>query len=440
MDYNEMIGRSRSLFDQVRVILENKDASAEDKAKIEPLLTEAKGLKADAARLNEITEAVKGMPSLVAAGATQQPARSSFKNFGQFLCAVADAGNTRNRGPLHPALAAFSDPNEPGNAKQHGTGTQWQEKVTMNEAIGAQGGFLVPVEQLNELYGVAPQANTVRARATVIPMRRRQISIPVLDQTGTTAGQPHWFGGILARWTEESGTKAQYDATFKQIPLVAHKLVCYTRASDELLDDEGVGLVSFLTGPMGFVGAINWEEEFCFLQGTGAGQPLGVIGAPATIVIPAQQNPPAPATIYTDLVNMLEAFLPGANGVWFINQQHLSDLMLANGPAGNASYLWGSMGGGPLPNILGYPYVLTEKLPLPGTQGSILLADFKYYLVGDRKATTIDSTNIERFQYDETSWRAVHRVDGQPWLSLPLTLQDGSTQVSPFVVLGSKTT
>ena len=71
-----------------------------------------------------------------------------------------------------------------------------------------------------------------------------------------------------------------------------------------------------------------------------------------------------------------------------------------------------------------------------GTQGDILLADWSYYLIGDRQATTIDSTNIFRFRDDITSWRAVHRVEGQPWLSQPFTLADGATTISPFVILG----
>jgi hypothetical protein len=29
----------------------------------------------------------------------------------------------------------------------------------------------------------------------------------------------------------------------------------------------------------------------------------------------------------------------------------------------------------------------------------------------------------------------VERVDGQSWMDKPVTLQDGTTQVSPFVVL-----
>jgi hypothetical protein len=33
------------------------------------------------------------------------------------------------------------------------------------------------------------------------------------------------------------------------------------------------------------------------------------------------------------------------------------------------------------------------------------------------------------------TWRVVERVDGQPWLDKAVTLQDATTQVSPFVVL-----
>jgi hypothetical protein len=45
-----------------------------------------------------------------------------------------------------------------------------------------------------------------------------------------------------------------------------------------------------------------------------------------------------------------------------------------------------------------------------------------------------------RFRYDLMAWRAVHRVDGQPWLSAPLTLADGAFQISPFVILGDVAT
>jgi len=307
----------------------------------------------------------------------------------------------------------------------------------MAEAVGATGGFLVPTEFLTTLYGEEHERNSIRQRATIIPMRRRAIQIPVLDQTGTTAGQPHQFGGIIAAWTEEATEKDQNDPTFRQVQLVAHKLVCYTRASDELLADSAIALDAFLRGPLGFAGAIDWQEEYAFLRGTGAGQPLGVINAGATISI---ARAGAAALAVADFTNMLENAY-GDNLVWHISRSQFSELMQLNGPVGNASYVFIPNGreGAPA-TLFGYPIIWTEKLPAKGTAGDVVLADWKYYLIGDREKTTVDSTNIERFRYDQTSWRAVHRVDGQPWLSAPWTLADGSSQLSPFVILGAKST
>ena len=39
------------------------------------------------------------------------------------------------------------------------------------------------------------------------------------------------------------------------------------------------------------------------------------------------------------------------------------------------------------------------------------------------------------FLKNQMTWRVVERVDGQPWLDKPITLQDGASTVSPFVIL-----
>ena len=178
-------------------------------------------------------------------------------------------------------------------------------------------------------------------------------------------------------------------------------------------------------------------EDYAFLQGTGAGEPLGVINAGATITV-ARTGTTTPI-VYGDLVNMMENFLPTGRGVWVFNQSAFSNLMNMQDPS--ASYIWQPNLQAGVPAMLwGMPVIFTEKTPVVGSAGDAILADFRYYLIGDRQATTIESTNQYRWQYDLTSWRAVHRVDGQPWLSAPLTLQDGTLQVSPFVILGAKTT
>jgi len=239
-------------------------------------------------------------------------------------------------------------------------------------------------------------------------------------------------------WGEEATEKTETDPSFRRIDLVAHKLYGYTRAGDELLDDSAISLEAFLNGPLGFVGGVQWMEDYTFIQGTGAGQPLGVINAGATITV---NRAAANAIGYADLANMMENFLPSGRGVWVITQSAMADLIQLSGPTGNASYVWQPNAREGVPGyLLGMPVIWSEKCPRIGTAGDVILADWLYYLIGDRQATTVESTKFDRWRWDETSWRVVHRVDGQPWLSAPLTYQDGTTQVSPFVILGDPST
>jgi HK97 family phage major capsid protein len=432
MDWEEMLAEAQKNFDAAKVILSNKDATAEDVAKVEPLLEDAKAMKTRAMQLKGVLE--QALETATAQSVKEQqpePERKArdqaapWKNWGEFLYKAWRAQN-KNMADPDPRLVWFE---EKDNASGH-------EGKDLAENVGSTGGFLVPTEFDANLRAVMAEQSIVQPRATVIPMRRRQIDLPVLDQTGTTADSPHFFGGMTFTWGEEGASKDETNPAFRKCSLVAHKLVGYTRASDELLDDSAISLGAFLSGPLGFAGGVAWSRDYAFLRGTGAGQPLGVINAGATINV----NPAAGDVTYADLIAMLEAFLPSGNGVWVIHQSNMSNLMTMTGPAGQPSYLWGSAADGVPNRLLGYPVIWTEKLPRNKLLGTILLADFRYYLIGDRQATTVDSTQYERWRYDQTSWRVVDRCDGQPWLSAPLTLADGTSQVSPFVILGAKTT
>ena len=433
MDYKDKLGRATQLFADARAILENVDATAEDKAKVTPILEEAKALKSEAVQLKDILDHVaevvphEEVKQGLDIETKERKDPKQFKDWGEFLEAAFYA-NHKSAGlrRVDPRLQWFVDEKPSGH-----------DTKVMVESVGASGGFLVPAEFLAQLQAVQGEMEIVRPKATKIRMRRRQIDIPVLSQVGTTAGVPHWFGGMTFTWTEEATEKTQSDPSFRQVELVAHKLIGYTNASDELVSDSAISLGDFLAGPLGFAGGVAWMEDYAFLQGTGAGQPLGIINAGATITV-ARQAVGTPIQ-YVDLVNMLESFLPTGRGEWAVTQSGLSNLMTIQDP--NGSYIWQPNAREGVPSmIFGFPVRFTEKLPLVGSAGDVLLADYSYYLIGDRQATTIESTQYDLWRYDKTSWRVVHRVDGQPWLSTPLTLQDGTSQISPFVILGAKTT
>jgi len=77
----------------------------------------------------------------------------------------------------------------------------------------------------------------------------------------------------------------------------------------------------------------------------------------------------------------------------------------------------------------------SEKVPTLGTKGDCDLIDPQLYVIGDRMQIEIVASEHVNFLKNQMTWRVVERVDGQPWLEKPITLQDGSSTVSPFVIL-----
>jgi HK97 family phage major capsid protein len=86
-------------------------------------------------------------------------------------------------------------------------------------------------------------------------------------------------------------------------------------------------------------------------------------------------------------------------------------------------------------NLLGRPAYMTEKLPALGSTGDLMLIDPSLYVIGDRMQIEVAASEHVNFLKNQMTWRVVERVDGQPWLDKAITLQDASTQVSPFVAL-----
>jgi HK97 family phage major capsid protein len=436
----ELLQRRKKALEDAKEILSADDVSAEMHEQAERLIEDSKkihervnllsGLEADAMKAAEALLNAEGNKDRL--GTNGKERVTGFKGWGEFLQACHASGSGRYHDPRLRRWREVA-PDDYADEKRFSS----PEEKALAENVGATGGFLVPVEQQTEVYAGLAQENVVRQRATIIPMRRRQVSIPVLEQTDTTSGRPHWFGGMIGYWTEEAAEKTEDSPEFRQINLVAHKFVAYTRSSDELVEDSAVSLDAFLRSPMGMVGLIGWEEEHTFIMGTGAGQPLGVaLPAPCTITVTRT----ADTINYIDLVNMLEAFYArGGRGCWHITQSAMANIITMSGPAGNPSYVWHPNAADGIPGfLLGMPVYWDEHMNAHGETGDVLLANWPYYLVGDRRAFSVESTQFDRWRWDETSWRAVHRVDGQPWLSAPLTYQDGTTQVSPFVILGAK--
>ena len=308
----------------------------------------------------------------------------------------------------------------------------------MAEGAGVSGGYMVPAGHANEVYSLAAERSIVEVRAHVFDIPGRDISLPALDQYGSVAGKPNFWGMVEMEWTDEGGQKPLTEPLFKEIKLVLHGLKGFAIVNDELLDDSNPSISAFLQGQL--VGATSWWKDRSYLMGNGVGQPLGIVGAPGTYT---QVRVVAGAFEYLDAVNMLSHFKPVNGGCWILHQTVMPDVFAMQDPGNN--YIWhpgSGLGGvaGPAPGtLLGYPVHFTENLPPLGTTGDVLLCDLSQYYIARNKGIVVDVSREHLFRTDKTCFRVVSRVDGQPAVQATILLADGATQMSPFVELSAAT-
>jgi HK97 family phage major capsid protein len=183
------------------------------------------------------------------------------------------------------------------------------------------------------------------------------------------------------------------------------------------------------------------------LQGNGVGKPQGILGAGAAIATgnnggkTGRQT--ANSVTFGDLAVMWSKLLPASWGsaVWACSPPVVPQLLQLQDGANRAIFLQiGSPDKGAVtvaPNwaLLGRPVFPTEKLPALGTKGDLILIDPALYVIGDRMSVEVAASEHVNFLKNQMTWRVVERVDGQPWLEKAITLQDGTSQVSPFIVL-----
>lgn len=315
-------------------------------------------------------------------------------------------------------------------------------KAALAEAQGSTGGYLVPPEYATDILRASVSRSVVRSQnPTIINMTSNEWNQPVLDYTGSTANTFPQLAGVRAYWTKEAATLTESEPTFETVKLSVNKLGGYTQAANEVRADAGATLESMLRGL--FAEAIALYEDWAFINGNGVGQPLGVLNAPCLVTEVAASG----TFVLSDIAAMLGKFhtRTANGGVWLMHPKVIEKLIaLADGSGASNNLIWmnnGQVQGAPPMALMGKPIIYTDVMPvLPaGTsasqKGGVLLADWSYYLIGDRGTLEIAFSEHVAFTSDQGTWRFTKRLDGQPWLKQAIYLADGQNTVSPFVSL-----
>jgi HK97 family phage major capsid protein len=308
-------------------------------------------------------------------------------------------------------------------------------KNSMNETVGSDGAFLVPVEYSSQIHNVSLENEIVMPRCFVQPMKSNEIHIPAMTIGDHSA---NLYGGFTASYTAEAGTINEANPKVRDMELNAKKLTGLIRFSSELAADipGGEGQIIQICGK-----GLSWYRDRAFLKGSGAGEPLGLLNAGCTITVAKESGQKADTIVYENLTKMVGRLHPACfnNSVWICQVSAipmLLQLSMAIGTGGSAIPVLSESGG--VWKILTRPVLFSEKTEKLGDKGDIILADLSQYVVGLRSEMRFDMSIHVHFQTDELLARLIERHDGQPLWDAPLTLEDGSTTVSPFVTLAER--
>lgn len=367
--------------------------------------------------LNKFIKLMEDSPALKRAGYTTDDggaADPGHKSFGDFLLAV-------RRGDQKRLATVYKARREDGDMKDL-TGT-----------AGVSGGYLVPTEHLTPLLRLAEMQSPVYSRVQKIPVSRDAGEWPALDQymaVTAGAGNTAYAAGVAATTKASGATLDETEPKFANIEWRIHKLGGYTEVHNELIADSPESIEALLRSLFGI--AIASKNERNILRGSGAGEPLGILNAPAAIGIsPATNN----AFSYADALNMKARFkAAGGNPVWLIHPGVWPDIGVFETSQGGGVWMANQQAGMPS-TLLGYPILESEHLPQDDNAGNVILADLNAYLMFERQQLSVAFSEHAAFTADKGTWRFTVRNDGQPWLKSAITLADpqGSYTVSPFV-------
>jgi HK97 family phage major capsid protein len=314
----------------------------------------------------------------------------------------------------------------------------------LGESIPSDGGFLVQQDFSSELLKQVWETGKLASlcRKITVSGNANSIKINGFDETSRVAGSRQ--GGVRGYWLDEAGEKTASKPTFRKIELNLNKLIGLCYATDELLDD-----ASALEGILrtAFVNEFGFMIDDAVINGLGVGQPLGILNSGALVTQNKETGQAASTIVAENVIKMWSRLFASSrpNAVWLINQNlepQLHTMSIAVGTGGIPVYMpAGGLSGLGYSTLFGRPVYAIEQCQSIGTLGDIYLADFKNgYIMAEKGGMAADMSIHVRFVYDESCFRYVLRLDGQPILASEITPYKGGSSYtqSHFITLQAR--
>ena len=293
-------------------------------------------------------------------------------------------------------------------------------------------GATIPTTVLNEFI------NEIRKRYGNLYMKVRKLNIPGAVKVPIAKLQ------ATAKWISESTVSPRQDGgeikdyvefSYNTLELRVAQTLLSSIVTIDLFEREIVRVMMV---------AYMEAMDTAIVNGSGNGQPLGILNAGCLATVDAESGQAADTVVAENIIKMRARLFPQsrANSVWLINQNvepQLHAMSLAVGVGGVPVYMpAGGLSGSPYDTLYGRPVIPIEQCPSLGDLGDIILADLNGYILAQKGGIESAMSIHVKFDYDESVFRFVMRVDGQPIRASALTPYKGTDTLSHFVVLAAR--
>lgn len=312
-----------------------------------------------------------------------------------------------------------------------------------SEGVGADGGFAVPPDFRTEIMNLVQGEESLFSRVDAIPTSSNSVTVPTDETTawGTS--------GVRVYSRAEAATMTQSKPAGREINVRLNEIYALVPLTDELLEDSPMlsRLIATKAGE-----AMQFKLTDYIINGTGAGQPLGIMNSGALVTV-SKESSQAADTIHAKNIAKMWARMPAgvrSRAVWLCNQDAESQLMQLGFQVGDAAGTTptggmplfvppGGLSALPYATLLGKPVITTEACGALGDLGDIIFAYLPGYFL-PYKAGGIKSDVSMHLWFDQavTAFRWTFRFGGQPWLSAPISRKNGSNTLSHFVTLEAR--
>lgn len=413
----EELGNAVERAEHIASKLEAGDISSEDQKAMKEQLSEltatVQGLKTEQdhrlaeEEKSQMREQVKSLTDLV--DELRKPGRENFEFAGGV---PTDTETSPWEGKSFYAdlkrAAARSNPDQKAIERiieAHGGAESYKAMV---EGTDSAGGYLVAPEVADEL---------VRLKDYRTPLRNLFSAIRVSSDTLQIAQQT---GGLTAAWTDELATKTAADMTFGQISVSVFTAAGLAVVSNQLLQDSNPTIDALINSDL--AKRISILEEQAFINGSGTGQPRGILN---TVGINAVTYTDATPTAGETLDAIIDAIAKTQDEGKTeptdiaLHPKLWTRLIKSREADGHYTIEAGFNSRSPqsaLPSrtLFGLPVTLSYNIPTnlgAGTNETrVIVGDFKQGLILDRQGIVVDDSSHVYFTTNQTVFRGESRV------------------------------